>query len=477
MEFEFQNGTGPLDGRSPFAQVSSNAQRFPTGTNTTSKKSETTSGFLQFRQRLNSAAQGTYSAFDSPSKTRTMGSQQSSPNKPLPPTPFKNNLFSTPRKPQPDIDDSSAGETPRSPERRDDSDATPEIVNARSALTKFDNASAPTLPGAEREQASPTKQRPEPYRRESALVKFMSKAKNKIYSPGRGELPRAEHSGAIEKKRSTHRKRTVDRQVARQRRPSISESGEDNDHPPKSPRKRSGQHHRASEKGPHWISNLFTFIGQHPSVPHILSYYAQFLFNVFLMGCFGYLIYCFWSAIQGDVDAKAFEAMAGIIAKKAECAKNYAENNCDPSTRTAFMQVYCEDWYRCSQQDQLKVARATVSAHTFAEIFNSFVEPISWKAMIFTTILVFGCFAISNLAFGFFRQKAQQHQPSYGYGYGYNGPPPPTPQRSFSGQDGAYFPGTPWHLAPQGVGYEPQPSGGYGQIDGQGSPVRRLAYN
>lgn len=29
MDFEYQNGTGPMDGRSPFAQLSQNAQRYP----------------------------------------------------------------------------------------------------------------------------------------------------------------------------------------------------------------------------------------------------------------------------------------------------------------------------------------------------------------------------------------------------------------------------------------------------------------
>jgi hypothetical protein len=286
----------------------------------------------------------------------------------------------------------------------------------------------------------------------------------------------------------------------------MSDSGEDQDRPPRSPRKRSGQQ-PPDEKEPHWISSLFTFIGQHPSVPHILSYYAQFIFNAFLLGCCGYLIYCFWSAVSSDVDKRQYEAMAGVLADMAVCASDYDKNRCDPRTRVPAMEAACEGWARCMKQDPTKVGRAKVSATTFAEIYNSFVEPISWKAMVFTTVLVFGCFGISNFvrshftslrqhddqlendedsadnfytkAFGFFRQKAQQFhpQPGYGYGYGYNGPPPPTPQRSFSGQDGTFYAGTPWHMPPQQMGFEPQPSGGYGAIEGQGSPVRRLAYN
>ena len=80
-------------------------------------------------------------------------------------------------------------------------------------------------------------------------------------------------------------------------------------------------------------------------------------------------------------------------------------------------------------------------------------------------------------AFGYFRTKTQEYQPPYGYGYAVP-QPQPTPQRSFSGQDaGGFYGGTPWFQPPAGAGLEPQPSGGFGQIEGRGSPQRRLQYN
>ena len=473
MDFEFQNGTGPVDGRSPFAQLSTNTQRIPQGMSSPAKKR-------------------THNAYDSPSKSRMMGHQQSSPSKPLPAPPaWSNNLFNTPRKPRDDIDDSSAGETPRSPEQNNDSDATPDTMNLRSAVRKVENANAPTVAGAERERGGPTKERPGPSRRESIIGAIRTGMK-KMYSPGedtanapqhrtctdltiagRGELARPDHTGAIEKRTSKKRKREVDRRVARQRRHSVSDSGEDNDRQATSPRKTSGQ--MSDSNKPHWISNLFTFIGQHPTVPHILSFYAQLLFNVGLLcGC-GYLIYCFWSAVQGDVDKKSHEAKAAILLQMAGCLKEYQDHNCDLLKHAPKFEMMCKGWDDCTKQDPNKTGRAKVSAHTFAEIFNSFVDPISWKAMAFTLILVSGSFFFSNLAFGFFRSKTQEYQPNYGYGYG--PPPPPTPQRSFSGQDGGFYAGTPWHQPPSGLGFEPQSSGGFEQIEGRGSPVRRLVYN
>ena len=488
MEYEYENGTGPVDARSPFTQVSANTQRWPVSA---TKKGER-DGWSIFRsgRKLNEVDEGTH---NSPSKSRTMGGLQSSPAKPLPPNPPAfNALYNTPRKPRDEIDDSSAGETPRSPEPRDDSDATPDFVSQRTALTRLDAASDPTLAGAERERCSPTKERPVAQRRESLLSGVFHLVKNKVRSPGRGEVPRSAHAGAIEKKAVRRHKKETDRRVARKRRHSMSDSGDDRDEPPRSPRKTSGQAPDPNEKKPHWISSLFTFIGQHPTVPHILSFYAQLLFNLFLLcGCV-YLIYCFWSAVQGDVDKKSHEATAEVMAEMAACAEYYTMNRCDRSTRLPALETVCENWAKCMKRDPERIGRAKVSAHTFAEIFNSFVEPISYKAMIFTFILVFGCFGISNFvrttpnraracadsvtnkAFGFFRSKTQEYQPAYGYGYG--GPPPPTPQRSFSGQENAFY--TPWHQQPlPGAGFEPQPSGGFGQIEGRGSPVKRLVYN
>ncbi|KAK4541175.1 hypothetical protein LTR36_008249 [Oleoguttula mirabilis] len=451
MDFQYDNGTGPVDVRSPFATLSQNAQRFPPATSNTKKRS--------------------YSAFD-PSPKR------SSPSKPLPPTPAWNAMFSTPHKAQNDFDDSSAGETPRSPEQKDDSDATPDHMNLRSPLSRIDAPSAPTLPGAER--LSPLKEKPSMPRRDSWMVRL----KNRI-SPGRGEIPRVDHSGVTDRRIEKRRKRdVVDRKVSRRRRHSVSDSGDDSERPPPttSPRKTSSQLSqqalpeppRAQEKKPFWLTSFFTFIAQHPTVPHILSWYAQLAFNLFLLGGCAYLIFCFWSAVQGDVDKKSHEAMADIMAEMAICAQQYTKNQCDRSTRVPALETVCENWAKCMTRDPARVGRAKVSAHTFAEIFNSFVEPISYKAMAFSFILIFGCFGISNFAFGFFR-KTEGGMPQQFQGY-YQQPPPPTPQRTFSGQDGNAFygGGTPWQQHQPLM--EPQPSAGYGQIEGRGSPVRRLQY-
>lgn len=148
-----------------------------------------------------------------------------------------------------------------------------------------------------------------------------------------------------------------------------------------------GQHDDPSQQNtgpakPHWAFTLFDFITQHPTLPHILSFYAQLLLNLFLVSGVMYILYSFWSTIRSDVDKKSNEAIAELLAEMAVCAQQYTENRCARDTRVPAMEVVCTNWDKCMNQDPRNVGRARVSAHTFAEIFNGFIEPISYKAMV-----------------------------------------------------------------------------------------------
>jgi hypothetical protein len=338
--------------------------------------------------------------------------------------------------------------------------------------------------------------RPTPVRRES----LWRGIKNKFSSPGRGEISRGDVVHGREMRVRKQKSKEVIRQLARHRQYSVSDSGSDAENDDselpvaqksKSPRKTSGrmrhpesndsqqqqqqQQQLLPSNEPHWLSKLFTFIGNHPTVPHILSFYAQLLFNVFLLAMFSYILWCFWSAIQGDVDKRAWEASADIIAEITQCAHDFQLNECGSDTRAPALKDFCNTWAKCKNRDPMKVARAKVSAQSFAEIFNSFVDALSWKAITVVGAFVLGGLLVSNVAFSKLRNVTSTQQP-WAHPYAYQ-PPPPTPQthRQFSGQEGGFYQSTPWQNAP---GLEPAPSSnGYAQIEGRGSPVRRLVYN
>jgi DNA phosphorothioation-dependent restriction protein DptG len=132
------------------------------------------------------------------------------------------------------------------------------------------------------------------------------------------------------------------------------------------------------------VGGFFHYIESHPHLPTVLSWYAQLALNVFLMFAFIYLLYSFWSTIRSDVDKKSQEAVAEVLAEIAVCAKHWKDNQCDRGTVLPALESVCREWENCMNKDHKTIGRAKVSAQTFAEIFNSFIEPISWKAMVCT---------------------------------------------------------------------------------------------
>ncbi|KAG9532178.1 hypothetical protein KCU93_g1339, partial [Aureobasidium melanogenum] len=466
MDFQYENGTGPLDERSPFAQVGRNSQR--NNVNTNDKKRS-------------------YAVFGSPNKQtfpslREPASQPhffSSP-KPLPALPpsMRNNpLFSTPRKL--DVDDfaSSGGETPKSPERNDvDSDATPDM-SLRSKFSNLDTMSKPVFTAGGKKE----KDKDSMSRRQSWWKGFKDLASS----------PRSKEDYAHGAERKIMKRRSKEQQALVPRRDSISDSETevkqiqvakprkvsskqdkslDKPIPSQEQPQQQQQHQYPQTPSKHWTLTVFEFITAHPTLPHVLSFYAQLLLNMFLIGSIMYILYSFWATIRGDVDKKTSIAVAEVLAQMAACARDYNQNRCDPATRAPVLENACNNWEQCMNQNPQNVGRARISAHAFAEIFNSFIEPISYKAMIFTVLLIFVTIAGSNFAFSVFRDKAAENASAQHHHY-YNGAPPPTPQHS-------YNPALEWNSNPyqqgQQLGLEPAPS--QYAADRETSPVRRLQF-
>jgi len=277
-------------------------------------------------------------------------SRPSSPTKALPPIPLsKNPAFNTPRKFEPNYDSSEVEQS--SPELAD-SEATPENMGFRSGFAKMTNALTQISDKPEKSK--------NPFARLGG-------------SPaGKPEVLKAHYSQAVEKRRTKAKRKEGERRITFRRRGTETEDEA-------TPATKGGKNDKTSSST---IGSVFGFIETHPDLPHILSFYAQLLLNVFLVFFFIYIIYSFWSTIRSDVDMKSEEAISEIMVEMAACAKSYQENKCDPSTRAPALEVVCNNWDKCMNKDARAVGRARVSAHTFAEIFNSFIEPISYKAMV-----------------------------------------------------------------------------------------------
>ncbi|KAI9803127.1 MAG: hypothetical protein M1833_001198 [Piccolia ochrophora] len=423
MDFEWQTA-GPADHTSPFYQLSVRHKQ---------------------RQQEEMAKKRSHSVLDSPIKatapTLTEPASQTYLFSQTPSQAFRNPSFTTPRKfDTPDMA-SSPPDLPSSPDNADAED-TPDNTS-RGHWAGKDNARS-----LAQFTANPKSEKKQP----------IFGVFGKFNSPGRGEVRRGNYSNAIVRRVQKRRRHDTDKDSRLTSRRSSYET--DSDDP------RSGDaggvsasYGRPPSTAAGVLPSLFTFLETHPALPHVLSFYAQLLLNLFLVFFFVYLIYSFWSTIRQDVDEASEKAAAETLAEMAACAQQFVDNRCDRSSRVPAMESVCNNWEKCMNKDPNSVGRARVSAHTFAEIFNSFIEPISYKAMIFSLTLVFGCVAISNFAFGFFRTKA--HPPP--------SVPPPTPYAShpYPGAEHYYTPyGSQAHL------HSPGPS-----MLAQTPSRRRLGYH
>ncbi|KAF2147847.1 hypothetical protein K461DRAFT_325265 [Myriangium duriaei CBS 260.36] len=464
MDFEYQNGTGPIDVRSPFAQVSGNHQR----------------SFASMEDN-NTRKRGLRAAFGSPSKpsspTKSFGSS----------TPFslkQNPLFSTPR--SMDIDmASSGGETPDQSSMMD-SDVTPGAENNTFRSVPVNFSAKPTLFGnLSPSKASPTKVKG---KNEEKIIEadkrrdsWWSRAAGLISSPGRGEVPRVIHTNdKLVKKVQKKRRGESVRQLIKLRSNSMSDSEVSQSPSPSKPKKRSRWSTKKDSPEPEpatmqqkgTLASWAEFLTAHPTLPQILSWYAQLAMNSFLIMGGIWILYSFYATVKSDVDKKSTEAVAELLAEMAVCARQYTENRCAPETRVPAMETVCTNWEKCMNRDTRALGRARISVGMWAEIFNSFIEPISWKAMIFTCLMIFSAIALSNLPFSMIRSRAEQAAANHHHYYGATGPVPPTPQRTISGSDQQFW--TPSHRDLPGL--EPAPSHGYSQFEGRRSPVKQLQF-
>ena len=192
-------------------------------------------------------------------------------------------------------------------------------------------------------------------------------------SPSRADRRQGKYGNAILNK--ARKRKRIDREHAL-----ITRAGSDSESEGEERVKEKNMHNGQPSKS--WFGNLLDGIDARPNLPNILSYYAQLIMNFTLVFAFIYLLYCFWQGVRGDVNKASDEVRSVVLAEMATCANEYTINGCYNTKRAPALDKVCNAWELCMNKDPDGTGRAKISAKTFAEIFNSFVEPISWKAMV-----------------------------------------------------------------------------------------------
>ncbi|KAF9529470.1 nuclear membrane protein [Crepidotus variabilis] len=192
-------------------------------------------------------------------------------------------------------------------------------------------------------------------------------------------------------------------------------------------------------------------------LPYVLLGYLQFFFNLSLILIFLYLFVQFIFTVQRDVEHRISEYRQDIIQEISMCSTQFKNNLCATSPIPAMIQQ-CANWDTCMNRDPTVVGRAKVGAELIAEVINGFVEPISWKTLLFTLSSLAFLTVFINTLLSLYRSK---HQPI------------PDPPRHGT----PHFPIAPATPFPQNMGYlSPAPTPSWGRHRSEQdmeSPTRR----
>jgi hypothetical protein len=378
MDFEWANQTGPLDSQSPFlAAAGQQKKRKPPG------PCSTQDGTQQLTSGPAFGHAGPHSVLESPAKNgfatpnrlrdpdNRMTYFNRDPSKPIPSTPassvpahVQSNLW-TPRTPARDTDFSSGGETPGTPQI-DSDPGTPDTQLA----SKMGRLGDTDKRGGRRESwwkrpfitsPSPTKERDH---QSSPQKPYSKKAENRIT------------------KRRSERSRSKKRIAIRD------DDGDDSDNehaPAVPPKDAAGPVQQTFTMN---LAGFLSWVEAHPNLPSVLSYYLQLTVNMFLGSLFIYIVYSAWAGVMTDVDIESSKHASEVMVEIAQCAMDYNRNRCRPEEVVPAMEKACGIWETCMNRDPKKVARASVTAKTFAMIFNSFVEEFSYKSMVCISFVI-----------------------------------------------------------------------------------------
>jgi Di-sulfide bridge nucleocytoplasmic transport domain len=327
---------------------------------------------------------GSRSEFESPSRSRSVFPnlraptgqttlfsnlpRPVSPDKPLPSVPNLDS-FKTPRKFEPEFF-SSGGETPNTPDTVDaDSEATPDPKIRGGSPSKLamglfsSRANGSSMAAVDEKKRAPSPKK----KRDSWISRLVS-------SPSRREALTSAlkpYSTKAEKRVNKRRARTKTHSRSADLTP---DSGSEDD---------SGKNVKSKKEGGGFhgtIASYLRLVEDHPNAPTILITYLQLLSN-FLLICFSiYVVSSLWSGILGDVDKGVRETQSETMLEVMACKQDWLTFRCEE--RPERTRELCETLAKCIAKDPEKIARAQVSAKTFAKIINDFAEPISLKAMV-----------------------------------------------------------------------------------------------
>lgn len=140
-----------------------------------------------------------------------------------------------------------------------------------------------------------------------------------------------------------------------------------------------------------------------PMVPYTLALYLQLLVNIIIVSMVLYFIYIFIRTIQADINHKLDLHTIDALHEIAQCSNQYIRNRCHSPNRAPAIERECLLLEKCRNRDVSKLAKSKITAETFADILNGFLNGISWKSLLLINGLIWGGLVVLNVVFGSYR--------------------------------------------------------------------------
>ncbi|KXJ89507.1 Di-sulfide bridge nucleocytoplasmic transport domain-domain-containing protein [Microdochium bolleyi] len=421
MDWEYQD-SGPMDPSSPFARSAKQSQQ-------KQKNSFASSNFNTFGHNRPGQAPSIFQ--------RT----NSTPSKPLPPTPgppaatnsvpsffpggsfsrtttappFRNPAFTTPRK-------------------AFDADVLSEVSGAEDSPAATDASDFPETPDRDVDDFGRMTVTP------ASMAHHRSPYKK---TSGKGEIAIFASRDKVRKRRRNN----GDKDISGYRLPyryGEEQDGTDYDSDDSTAgRPSSSASTAAAKKGKGFFGHLFSMIQKHPHVPQILGFWLTFVFHLVVLGITFSIMWMVWSGLREDFFAARRAARDAVVNEMDKCRADYMENKCAPKEqRLPAMFQLCEQWFECFSQDPNRIKNIQIGAKGIVEILNEIVDAMHWKTMI----------AFIALAGMFFFSGRSLINNTTGYANFAAPVPPPRPYASHPASMGH-----PMVMSPQGIAWEQIP--------------------
>lgn len=131
-----------------------------------------------------------------------------------------------------------------------------------------------------------------------------------------------------------------------------------------------------------------------------IAEYVQLAFNTSILVIVLSVVVKFILLIKQDVDHKVRLKIGEQVVKVKRCKNNYEINGC--ISHVPALENLCDGWYHCMHSAD-EVQSASLWTQTLAETLNAFVEPISFRSLIFVLLTVCALVLVTNVVIASYR--------------------------------------------------------------------------